>query len=62
VTPCCTRIHPYDFRVYRILLNSINRPVNTEKHTRYFWRRIYGFQGSDFLGLFFSSISFYEDD
>jgi hypothetical protein len=36
VTPCCTRIQPYDFRVSRILLDSINRPVNTEKHTRYF--------------------------
>jgi hypothetical protein len=35
MTPCCTRIQPYYFRV-RTLLDSINRPVNTEKHTRYF--------------------------
>jgi hypothetical protein len=33
VTPCCIRIQPYDFRVSRTLLDSINRPVNTEKHT-----------------------------
>jgi hypothetical protein len=49
------------FRVSRILLDSINRPVNIEKHTL-FWRRIYYFQGNDFPGLFFSSILFYEDD
>jgi hypothetical protein len=36
VTPCCTRIQPYDFRVSRTLLDSIIRPVNTEKHTCYF--------------------------
>jgi hypothetical protein len=36
VTPCCTRIQPYDFRVSRTLLDSINRPINTEKHARYF--------------------------
>jgi hypothetical protein len=62
VTPCCTRIQPYDFRVSRTLLDFINRPVNIEKHTHYFWRRIYGFQGCDFPGLFFSFIIFYEDD
>ena len=28
--------NPMIFRVSRILLESINRPVNTEKHTRYF--------------------------
>jgi hypothetical protein len=61
VTPYCTRIQPYNFRVSRTLLDSINRPVNTEKHTL-FWRRIYSFQGSDFLGLFFSFTLFYEDD
>ena len=39
--------NPTIFRVSRILLESINRPVNTEKHT-WFWRRIDGSQGSDF--------------
>ena len=53
--------NPTIFRVSRILLESINRPENTEKHTR-FWRRIDGSQGSDFSGLFFSFILFYEDD
>ena len=53
--------NPTIFRVSRILLESINRPVNTEEHTL-FWRRIYGFQGSDFSGLFISFILFYEDD
>jgi hypothetical protein len=50
------------FRVSRILLDSINRPVNIEFNTRYFGRRIDCFQGNDFPGLFFSSILFYEDD
>jgi hypothetical protein len=36
VTPCCTGIQPYDFRVSRTLLDSINKPVNIEKDTRYF--------------------------
>ena len=49
------------FRVSRILLESINRSVNTEEYTL-FWRRIDGFQGSDFQGLFLSFILFYEDD
>ena len=55
-------LNPTIFRVSRILLESINRSVNTEEGTHYFWRRIDGFQGSDFLGLFFSFILFYEDD
>jgi hypothetical protein len=54
--------NPTIFRVSRILLESINRPVNTEERDTNFGRRIYGFQGSDFPGLFFSFILFYEDD
>jgi hypothetical protein len=50
------------FRVSRILLDSINRPVNIEFNTHHFGRRIDCFQGNDFSGLFFSSILFYEDD
>jgi hypothetical protein len=57
VTLCCTRIQPYDFRVSRTLLDSINWPVNTKKHTL-FWRRIYSFQGSYFSGLFFLLLYF----
>jgi hypothetical protein len=49
------------FRVPRILLES-NRPLNTEKHRRYFWRRIDGSQGSNFSDLLFSFTLFYEDD
>ena len=49
--------NPMIFRVSRILLESINRPVNTEEHML-FWRRIDGFQRSDFSGLFFSFIYF----
>jgi hypothetical protein len=54
--------NPTIFRVSRILLESINRPVNTEERHAIFGRRIYGFQGSNFPGLFFSFILFYEDD
>jgi hypothetical protein len=36
VNPCCTTIQPYDFRVSRILLESINRPVNIERDTLFF--------------------------
>ena len=53
--------NPMIFRVSKIILESINRHVNIEKHTL-FWRRIDSFQGSDFSGLFFSFILFYEDD
>jgi hypothetical protein len=47
-------------------LRPINRPLShTIPHTiiyTLFWRTIYGFQGNDFSGLFFSFILFYEDD
>jgi hypothetical protein len=44
VTHCCTRIEPYDFRVSRTLLDSINRPVNTEKRTCYFEEEFIAFK------------------
>ena len=43
-------LNPTIFRVSRFSLDSINRPVNTEKHT-WFWRRIDGSQGSNFSGF-----------
>jgi hypothetical protein len=43
VTPCCTRIQPYNFKVSRTLLDSINRPINTEKHKRYFEEELTAF-------------------
>jgi hypothetical protein len=48
VTPCCTRIQPYNFRVSRTLLDSINKPVNTEKHTRYFGKELLVFKKAIF--------------
>jgi hypothetical protein len=53
VTPCCTRIQPYNFRVSRILLDSINRPVNTEKHTRYFGEEFTALKEAIFQVYFF---------
>ena len=55
--------NPTIFRVSRILLESINRPVNTKTHTLSRVSRILlESQGSDFSGLFISFILFYEDD
>jgi hypothetical protein len=48
VTPCCTRIQPYNFRVFRTLLDSLNRPVNTEKHTRNFGEEFTAFKEAIF--------------
>jgi hypothetical protein len=48
VTLCCTRIQLYDFRVSRILLDSINRHVNTKKHTRYFGEEFTAFKEAIF--------------
>jgi hypothetical protein len=48
VTPCCTRIQPYDFRVSRTLLDSINWPINTEKHARYFGEEFTAFKEAIF--------------
>ena len=50
------------FRVSRIPLDSINRPVNTENHTRDFGEELTALKEAIFLGLFFSFILFYEDD
>jgi hypothetical protein len=60
VTPCCTRIQPYDFRVSRTLLYSINRLVNTKKHTRYFGEEFTAFKEAIFR--VYSFPLFYEDD
>ena len=35
-------LNPAIFRISRVSLDSINRPVNTKKDTK-FWRRIYGY-------------------
>jgi hypothetical protein len=56
-----TRLNLKIFRVSRVFIDSVNRPINTEKYTQ-FWRKIYGSQGSDFSSLSFSFILFYEDD
>jgi hypothetical protein len=48
--------NPTIFRVSRILLESINRPVNTEEGDTISGRRIDDFQGANFSGLFFSFI------
>jgi hypothetical protein len=48
VTPCCTRIQPYDFRVSRTLLDSINRPVNIKKYTCYFGEEFTAFKKAIF--------------
>jgi hypothetical protein len=50
MTPCCTRTQPYDFRVSRILLDLINRPVNTEKYTHYFGKNLW-FSRKQFSGF-----------
>jgi hypothetical protein len=44
VTPCCRRIQPYDLRVSRTLFDSINRLINTKKHTRYFGEEFMAFR------------------
>jgi hypothetical protein len=51
VTPCYTRIQPYDFRVSRTLLDSINRPVNTEKDTCYFGEKNLRLSRNRFFGF-----------
>ena len=48
------------FRVSRILLESINRPVNTEEHTRYFGEELTVFKEAIFQ--VYSFPLFYEDD
>jgi hypothetical protein len=50
MTPCCTRIQPYDFRVSRILLDSINRPVKAKKKkkTCYFGEEFKAFKETIF--------------
>ena len=40
--------NPTIFRVSRILLESINRPVNIEKHTRYFGEELTAFKEAIF--------------
>ena len=40
--------NPTIFRVSRILLESINRPVNTEEHTRYFGEELTAFKEAIF--------------
>ena len=44
--------------VSRILLESINMPVNTEKHTRDFGEELTALKKAIFSGLFFSLIYF----
>ena len=44
------------FRVSRILLESINRPVNIEKHTQDFGEELTTLKEAIFSGLFFSLI------
>jgi hypothetical protein len=60
VTLCCTRIQPYDFRVSRTLLDSINWPVNTKKHT--ILEKNLQFSRKLFFGFILSFTLFYEDD
>jgi hypothetical protein len=50
------------FRVSRILLDSINRPVNIEKHTRYFGEEFTAFNEAIFRVYSFPLFLFYEDD
>jgi hypothetical protein len=48
MTPCYTRIQPYDFRVSRTLLDSINRHVNTEKQMLFFGEEFTAFKEAIF--------------
>ena len=50
--------NPTIFRVFWILLESINRPVNTEKHTWDFKEELTTLKEVIFPGLFFSLIYF----
>jgi hypothetical protein len=50
------------FRVSRILLDSINRPVNIEKYTRYFGEEFTAFKEAIFQVYSFPLFLFYEDD
>ena len=54
--------NPMIFKVSRILLESINRPVNIKKHTGDFGEELTTLKEAIFSGLFFSFILFYEDD
>ena len=50
--------NPTSFKVSKILLESINRPVNTEKHTWDFGEELMALKEAIFPGLFFSLIYF----
>jgi hypothetical protein len=47
-------LNPTIFRVSRVSLDSLNRLVNTEKHTRNFGEEFTALKEAIFLGLFFS--------
>jgi hypothetical protein len=54
--------NPMIFRVSRILLDSINRPVNTEKHTYNFREEFTAIKETIFRVYSFPFILFYDDD
>jgi hypothetical protein len=48
-----TRLNPTIFKVSRVSLNSINRPVNIEKHTHDFGEELMTFKEAIFRVYFF---------